>query len=268
MRRLVQRVGICREDSKLLLQTMLQHPSRAWTPAQVGKLLPTSRGNRRDREVVRKQLLMPLVDLGLLEKVTANPTKGVVVLGHPIPKSPFCAYRLCAPVLEHVRTGSPFPLGERAREAASALDIFDASSTHEQLMDSCIVHFAPKHLPGHLLVYRDPRHGPKLDLESVAKLAAAGLELDPGKDPCPDLVFWNDASDALCIVEVVTSEGIINDSRRAVLEKWVHGHRPGMEVMYVTAFVSWKAAASFIKDISKNTHVWVQESPFRTWHCR
>lgn len=264
--RLISRVGISREDSKVLLRKMLQNHSLPLTPAQVGKLIPTSTGHRRDRELVRKQMLNPLVDLGFMEKVTAHPKKNVV-MGHPIPKSPYCAYRLSGALVNHVQKENPFVFGKKAQEAAETLDIFNASSTHEQLMDSCVVHFASKHLPGYLVVYRDPRHGPKMDLESVVKLAAAGLELDPGKDPCPDLVFWDERTDKLCIVEVVTSEGIINDSRRRVLETWVESHRPGMEVMYVTAFVSWKAAAPFMKEISGKTYVWVQESPFRTWYC-
>ncbi len=244
---------------------MLENHERCLTPAQIGPLIPTSTGNDRHREEVRKKTLKPLLDLGFVHKVTARPGRHVI-LGHPVPKSPYCAYRVSHELVNHVLTGSHYVWNDHAHEAVEALNIFDPSSTHEQLMDSCVVHFAARHLPGYHLIYRDPCHGPKVDLEAVVKLAAAGLELDPGKDPIPDLVFWDERADAVSIVEVVTSEGVIDDARRRVLQDWVHGHRPGMAVKCVTAFLTWKTASKFLGQTAQDTLVWVQETPFRLLH--
>ena len=264
---LIQRMGIHRKDSQLLLHKTIKNPERPLTPSQIGQLIPTNTGRRRDRELVRKKVLRPLVELGLFEKVTAHPRKGILK-GHPIPKSPYCAYRLTPSLILHLEKGTPIEtLGQKAEEVLECADIFDPLSTHEELVDSCIVHFAEKHLVGFRLIYQDPRHGPKLDLSCIVKLAAAGLEINPGRDPLPDLVFWDDVSDKLCIVEVVVTEGIIDDLRRCTLENWIHEHRPGMEVKYVTAFCSWKSASHFMPHIAANTSVWVQESPFKLWHC-
>lgn len=231
-------------------------------------MVPTSSGHRRDREVVRKKVLLPLVDLGVMERVTARPGSAIVE-GHPVPKSPYCAYRLTAKVVDFLERGGEWEMGARAREVASSLEVFgEGCSTHEALMDACVSHFAPRHLPGFCLVYRDPRHGPKLDLEQAFQLSAAGLELDPGRDPLPDLVFWDEVGDRLCIVEAVTTEGIVDASRRGRLAGWVERHRPGMEVVYVTAFGSWKVAGRFMKDIARGTQVWVQESFGKVWDCR
>jgi hypothetical protein len=245
---------------------MLQNSERCLTPAQIGSLIPTSTGKDKDREEVRKKTLKPLLDLGFVDKVTARPGKHVI-LGHPVPKSPYCAYRVSQDLVRHVLTGSPFDFNDLAQETTSSLNIFDASSTHEQLMDSCIVHFAAHHLPGAHLIYRDPCHGPKMDLESAIKLAAAGLELDAGKDPIPDLVFWNEHTDEITIVEVITSEGVIDDARLRVLKRWVLSHRPGMQVKCVSAYITWKAACRFLGTTAKGSFIWVQETPFRMMSC-
>lgn len=249
----------------MLLRQMLENPERSLTPNQIGPLIPTSTGNGRHREEVRKKTLKTLLDLGFVEKVTAKPGRPVI-LGHPVPRSPYSAYRVRQDLVDHVLTGSAFEFNDHAQEAAETLNIFDSSSTHEQLMDSCVVHFAANHLPGKLLIYRDPCHGPKVDLDAAVKLAAAGLELDAGKDPIPDLVFWDERSDEVTIVEAVTSEGVIDNARRHVLQAWVHSHRPGIEVKYITAFLTWRAASRFIGRTAKDTFVWVQESPFRLLH--
>lgn len=266
LRFLLQRVGVARQDAQLLMSKMLENPELALTPAQAGKLIPTRTGNRRDRELVRKQIFIPLEELGFFEKVTAKPGR-TVLLGHPIPKSPFCAYRLTRHLVDHVRDGMPWELGETAKKVVDSLNIFEASSTHEQLMDSCVVHFADWHLPGFQLLYRDPAQGPKVRLEDLVKLSAAGLRIDILSDPCPDLVFWDEKNDTLCIVEAVTTEGIVDDRRKRNLHHWVHRHRPGMPIKCVTAFHSWKRATPFMKDMAKDSYVWIQESPFRLWHC-
>lgn len=247
-----------RKDSLCFLRRLMKSddPFRALTTREIGHMVPTRHGNPRDRELVRKKMLRPLVDLGVLEKVTRQ-ASGVVLPGHPISKSPHCAYRLTRVIGEK---------NDTFQKCVDTQCIFVDSSKHEQLMDACLEHLVRLHFPNVVNVYRDPSHGPRVNLKEMVALSAVGLEMDPLHDPCPDLVFWCEATDRLCIVEAVTTEGIIDDQRRRQLQEWVWKYNPGMEVMYVTAFCSWKVASAFMSKIGQHTRVWVQESPFQLWN--
>ena len=271
MLRLIQRLGIRRQDTRefLLKLVHLQDPFQPLTSCDIGKMIPTQKGNRRDREVVRKKIARPLVEMGLLEMVTRQ-TDGGVLPGHPIAKSPNCAYRLTETFWQILHSETPLEvLDERMQRCVHTEDIGATGvSSHEMLMDACVDHLARIHLSAtHKLVYRDPAHGPRVELEHMLRLSAAGLTMDPANDPCPDLVFWSEPDGSLCVVEAVMTEGAIDDRRHRILRTWIASHRPNAEVTYVTAFRNWKTASSFMRTLSKNTRAWILESPFDLWIC-
>jgi hypothetical protein len=269
--RVVSKLGIYRPDTREFLKKLVHYrdPFQALTCRDIGKMIPTQTGNRRDREVVRKEIARPLIELGLLEKVTRR-RNGSILKGHPIAKSPNCAYRLTVTFWKILNSERPLDLlDDTLRRRVHTQDICagDASS-HERLMDACVDHLARIHLgPGHKLVYRDPSHGPRVDLENLLMLSAAGLTMDPVNDPCPDLVFWNESDGSLCVVEAVMTEGAIDDRRHRILRTWIASHQPAVEVTYVTAFGNWRTASTFMRTLSKTTRAWVWESPFDLWIC-
>jgi hypothetical protein len=228
-------------------------------------MIPTRHGTRRDRELVRKKIARPLIELGCLEKVTRF--KSNIVLGHPISKSPHCAYRLTKSFWD-ILGGNSYgnTKFQRCVDVNNIKNIKKGtSSKHEELIDACIKHLVPIHIPGSVLLYRDASNGPHVDLKDLISLGIVSLEINVLHDPCPDLVFWNEDTDTLWIVEAVTTEGIIDTPRKQRLETWVRRGNVSTKIEYVTAFVTWKVAASFMANISENTNVWVQESPFTLW---
>ena len=269
--RLVSKLGIQRPDTRDFLKRLVQYrdPFQALTCNEIGKIIPTQNDNRRDREVVRKEIARPLVELGLLEKVTRQ-NNGSIIKGHPIANSPHCAYRLTVTFWTIVNSETPLDLLDdtlRRRVHTQEICAGEASS-HERLMDACVDHLARIHLGSdHKLVYRDPSHGPRVDLENLLMLSAAGLTMDPVNDPCPDLVFWKETDGNLCVVEAVMTEGVIDNRRRRILSAWIASHQPQVQVTYITAFATWKTASAYMRTLSKNTSAWVQESPFELWIC-
>lgn len=205
----------------------------------MGTLLRTRNGRRKDREAIRRRFVRPLLEMGMLEKVTRLKC-GAVVPGHPVPRSPRCCYRLTS-------TSSTIP-----RPAAGILPSRPVS-THEGLMDACCHYWEAR---GYVRVYRDPCEGRKITLQDAGRLAEAGLGLDLRWDPCPDLVFWHPATLAVCVVEAVISVGPIDDRRRRELGAWLGKYRTG-DVDYVTAFASWRNAVRFLPTLSPQSAVWV-----------
>lgn len=272
----MNQLGIVRQDARdfLLSLSKTDDPLDPRTTAKIGEMVPTCTGKGRDREVTRDMIATPLVNLGILEKVTLPKKKGqpIITMGHPINNSPHCAYRLTRAfwnALSSCRAVEAWlSSNARRQERVSTRAIFASAdrSSHEQLIDACIDHFARLHLgPTYSVIYRDPSHGPRVELDSLLTLGAAGLSMDPSSDPCPDLIFWNEHTHDLCVVEAVMTEGIIDDRRRAALDTWIATCRGSLEVTYVTAFCTWKTAATFMATLAKNSKCWVQESPFVVW---
>ena len=258
---------LLREDAKDFLRRLVtrDNPFIALTVREIGGIIPTRFGNKRDRELVRKKIATPLVELGCLEKVTR--TKKDLILGHPISNSPNCAYRLTREFWDMVFHGKGH--GNTTFQRCVEIHAIQrgTKSTHEALMDACVEHLAELFMGESVLVYRDPPHGPRVNLDDLFSLSVLGLEMNPRDDPCPDLIFWTESTNKLWIVEAVTTEGIIDNLRKQRLEAWVRRGNDEVLIQYITAFVSWKVAASFMAHVGQNTNVWVQESPFTLWTC-
>lgn len=272
MEHVLEKLGdMIRDDAKDFLRRVVvsDRPFAALTVHEMGTMVPTRHGTRRDRELVRKKIAQPLVNLGCLEKVTRT-KRGGLILGHPISKSPQCAYRLTRSFWDMVfgddimYSNAAFQRCVDVNDMKKSIDL--TKSLHEALMDACLDHFAPLHISGKsILLYRDPPHGPRVGMRELMSLSALNLEMNVLHDPCPDLIFWNEDANTLWIVEAVTTEGIVDAARKQRLETWVRRGNADVVIQCVTAFVTWKVATSFMSKISPNTFVWVQESPFALW---
>lgn len=274
MENVLEKLGdTIRDDAKEFLRRVVVRdtPFAALTVCEMGDMVPTRHGRRRDRELVRKKIARPLVELGCLEKVTRTKF-GKLLIGHPISKSPHCAYRLTRSFWDMVfgqRSSSPNATFQRCVDVNDIkkgnFSSCSCSSLHEELMDACIHYFFPLHISESCILYRDPSNGPRVGISELMSLSVVNLEMNVLHDPCPDLIFWNEETNTLWILEAVTTEGIIDTPRKQRLEKWVRRGNADVLIQYVTAFVTWKVAASFMSNISPNTYVWVQESPFTLW---
>ncbi len=273
---MVAKLNLRKPEIGFFLKALIHHPTPhvPHTSHEIGTMVPTRHATPRDREEVRKTIVRPLLELGILEKVTRT-RNGDVTPGHASPRSPQCAYRLTTLFREacnNPQQGWTTYLAQspKAQEAfqASSLVLVDQGSRHETLIEACVSHWAPLHLgESYRCLFRDSLTRPRVTPDTLLRLGAANLCLDTQHDPIPDLVFWNEAANALCIVEAVTTEGVVDDRRKTMLTEWVARHNSEItKLTLVTAFLTWRVAAKFMSSVSRDTYVWVHESPLDMCH--
>jgi hypothetical protein len=89
-------------------------------------------------------------------------------------------------------------------------------------------------------------------------LAALGVELDShGK--MPDVIIHYTDKYWLLLIEAITSHGRINSKRQQEL-KTLFG-KSSSDLVYVTTFLSRKAMIKYLNETSRETPVWVADSP-------
>lgn len=228
-----------------------------------------------DREG-RDYWVKPLRDLGAVNPVLLDNASRAFVPGHPIAKSPNSAYRLddeFRAILKATRTEWKGMLDawsekERVRERAALQATLAEESRrrldtkHADLIDASVRHYVPRFLPGFQVLYIDATDGDRVTAEDRAQLAAAGIEIQLG-DPMPDVLLWNRDSDALWVIEAVTSDGEVDEHKARKVRELVE--RCGKKsVGFTTTYANWRAAARrqhAHKNIAPGTYVWIQDDP-------
>ena len=204
--------------------------------------------NRLDREG-RDYWLKPLREIGAIVEVTFLSNSNVFVPGHIKPKSPNSEEtrrkRLsvhAAHVTESIRTSG---VGE-----------------HRSLIGAAKNVYAPSFLPGYYVVFEDSGDGDRITAAEKAALERHGVELDLS-DAWPDLILVHDTDKSLWFIEAVTSDGEIDGHKlqglRRICEK--SGKSFGGAT---TVYATWKRLAQrqgFVKNLARETYVWLQEDP-------
>jgi len=254
----------------------------AATTAQIGAhiaILQRGELHKLDREG-RDYWIKPLIEVGAVEQVFLNSDDGSVLSGHAKAKSPVSAYRLndgFRAILVASEDGWPAKFSvwsgeEAARErrrvqaelagagaGAVALD-------HQTLIRLCREQYAAHFLPGYSVLYEDSADGERVDEAERALLRGAGLELTIA-DAMPDLLLWNAGTDALWVVEAVTSDGEVDSHKVEAVLGWAR--RAGKsKVDFTTAYPSWAVAAARqgkMKNIAPGTFVWIAEDGSKHW---
>jgi len=80
----------------------------------------------------------------------------------------------------------------------------------------------------------------------------------------PDVILYHTTKDWLVLVEAVTSHGPIDPKRRQDLAALFQDAKPGL--IFVTAFLTRQAMREYLPFISRETEVWVAESPDHLIH--
>lgn len=94
-------------------------------------------------------------------------------------------------------------------------------------------------------------------------LRALGVEIEEhGK--MPDVVVHHVEKDWLVLIEAVTSHGPVDPKRRQELKELFAGSKIGL--VFVTAFLEWRAMIKYLNDISWETEAWFAESPTHLLH--
>jgi len=132
---------------------------------------------------------------------------------------------------------------------------------HSKLIKEIIDSFAPRFIPGSLLLYAGDT-GNKwgyFDKETFNKL---GFVLDEhGK--MPDCIFYYEQRKWLVLVESVTSHGPIDTKRKIELQKLFDND---MTLIFITAFPDKQTFIRFTSEIAWETEVWLADNPSHLIH--
>jgi hypothetical protein len=234
-------------------------------------------GTKLDREG-RDYWVKPLRELGIVEPVYMDPRSRAFVAGHPVPKSPNSAYSLNPEFVEVLMApeenfeaaltawGSSDARLRRARMAGDAARASrDAVETHHHdLIQTAIEYYVPEFLPGFEVLYVDDSDGERMPPAVRRRLEQLGLSLDLG-DAWPDVLLWNERSSELWVIEAVTSDGEVDQTKvDSVLRM---ARRAGIkETRFTTVYPTWKLAAQRqqrVKNLAAGTMFWIVEDPTR-----
>ncbi len=103
---------------------------------------------------------------------------------------------------------------------------------HSQLIKTIIEEFAPRFVPGGLLIYAGDT-GEKWGYFDKKLMTKLGVEVD-GHGKMPDVVLYDPGREWLLLVESVTSHGPVNGKRHDELARLFAESKAGL--VYVTAF--------------------------------
>ena len=230
------------------------------------------------RETIRHQSMHQFVDAGIAVYNPDEPSRPV--------NSPYAVYQIENAALILLRTfGSPAwkvnlqgYLAERPTlseknaqhrafeqvpvEIASGQSIKLSPGEHSELIKAVIESFAPRFVPGCILVYvGDP--GEKWGYFDKALLNKLGVEVDAhGK--MPDAVLHFPAKNWLLLVESVTSHGPMDAKRHRELAHLFAKSTAGL--VYVTAFPNRSVMARYLGEIAWESEVWVADAPTHLIH--
>lgn len=147
-------------------------------------------------------------------------------------------------------------------QIAEGKEIQVSPGAHSLLIKAIIEEFAPRFVPGAVLIYAGDT-GEKLGYFDRKLLLDLGVTVDThGK--MPDVVLHYPAKGWLILVESVTSHGPVDGKRHSELANLFKNAKPGL--VYVTAFPSRSIMARYVTEISWETEVWISEAPDHLIH--
>ncbi len=133
---------------------------------------------------------------------------------------------------------------------------------HSELIRAIIESFAPRFVPGGVLIYAGDT-GEKWGYFDAVLLSQIGVDVEAhGK--MPDVVLHYPEKNWLVLVESVTSHGPVDGKRHAELARLFAKSRAGL--VYVTAFPNRVTMSRYLADIAWETEVWVADAPSHLIH--
>lgn len=145
---------------------------------------------------------------------------------------------------------------------ANGETILLSPGSHSELIKAIVEEFAPRFVPGGILIYAGDTGGKRGYFE-MDLLARLGVELD-GHGKMPDVVLFYPERDWLLLVESVTSHGPVDGKRHGELARIFSTSRAGL--VYVTAFPSRAVMARYTGAIAWETEVWCADAPSHLIH--
>lgn len=253
------------------------------TTAHIGThigILQNGAYSKKDREG-RDYWLKPLWEIGALEKVMLDKHTLQFVPGHPIAKSPLCAYKISHEfklilqasngVWENLAKEWVSEASKRKRLNFQAEMVKKAKelvhSPHSQLIADSCEYYVPMFLKNYELIFIDDGDGDRITEEQKEKLEYAGLTLQLN-DSMPDVLLWNKKDDTLWVIEAVTSDGEV-DIHKVENMKAFARRNGKKDVGFTTTYPTWSKAAERqrkYKNIAHDTYIWIQEDPSKNFY--
>ena len=230
------------------------------------------------RETFRRQTIHQLVDAGLVRYNPDDPTRPV--------NSPKAVYQISPDTMALLRS---FGTVEWSKNLAAYLKtrqtlaaryakeremqmqpvklmtgkkFWLSPGEHSELIKAVIEEFAPRFVPGGVLVYVGDT-GEKWGYFDERLLGKLGLVIDShGK--MPDVMLYYPEREWLLLVECVTSHGPVDAKRHAELAELFAPATAGH--VYVTVFPSRSVMTRYLSNIAWETEVWCADSPSHLIH--
>ena len=134
--------------------------------------------------------------------------------------------------------------------------------THSELIKAIIEEFAPRFVPGGILIYVGDT-GNKWSYFDSKTLAKIGVAIDShGK--MPDVVIYYPDKNWLILAEAVTSHGPVDAKRHQELKDLFANSSVGL--VFVTTFPSRSLMARYLSEIAWETEVWTADAPSHLIH--
>lgn len=147
-------------------------------------------------------------------------------------------------------------------DLGDSVEIRLSPGKHSALIRSIIEEFAPRFVPGGVLIYVGDT-GAKVGYFNREQLKALGVTMDDhGK--MPDVVIYDESRGWLLLIEAVTSHGPVDGKRYGELMELFTGSIAGL--VYVTTFPTRAIMARYLADIAWETEVWVADAPSHMIH--
>jgi len=230
-------------------------------------------GGKLDREG-RDYWLKPLWEIGAIEKLYFDSERAEFLPGHPVPKSPNSAYRIAPAFLQILKASDADRsalLAAWSREDATrarlqvqaelaAATAAQIGTPHQALITAVGEIYVPNFLPGFQVLYIDATDGQRVTARQEQALRKAGVVIGLA-DSMPDVLLWNQTTDALWVIEAVTSDGEVD--RHKVQSLTSLATRSGKKsIGFTTAYATWRDAAARQgknKNIAPGTYIWIRE---------
>lgn len=230
-------------------------------------------GGKLDREG-RDYWLKPLWEIGALEKLYFDSETVEFLPGHPVPKSPNSAYRIAPAFVEILKApdserrallatwASKEAIRARLQVQAALAEATRAKvgTPHMELITAAAQVYVPNFLPGFVVLYIDATDGQRVTPAQEQAMQKAGITIQLG-DSMPDILLWNQKTDALWVVEAVTSDGEVDSHKVQGLTALAQ--RCGKKTIgFTTAYMTWRDAATRQgkhKNIAPGTYIWIRE---------
>jgi len=138
-----------------------------------------------------------------------------------------------------------------------------APGAHSELIREVVEGFCERYIPGGVVLYVDDT-GPKQKGEAIEYLKTTiGIVLDEhGK--IPDVIVHDQNRNWIVLIEAVTNTGTIDVKRHKELSDLFK--KPGIGLIFVTAFPDRETFSKYISNIAWETEVWIAQFPTHIIH--